>query len=119
MKDKKNDINIKISPFFLVEHGNNLVSLCLCTGIYKKDLFETRINGGIDGNGYVWDSLAKIFLQKMMPELLDKVKFDLESSMFCAFSENKNAILEFAITFHKMCEDESLMRELISRVELD
>ena len=58
-------------------------------------------------------------LQEIIPELLYKVKFDSESSMFCVFSENKKAIIEFAVAFHAMCEDENLMKELLSRAELD
>lgn len=84
---KKN--NKQFLPFFLVDHGS-CFSLCLCVGKYKEDLIEARFDDCFDGSGYAWEALARIFILEIMPEFLDKVKFDSESSMFCAFSDSKD-----------------------------
>jgi len=107
-----------IAPFIVVsyETGN---SLLLDVGSYKNELFETRQDEGFEGGGYDWESLAKIFLKEKKPELADVIGFDSESSMFCAYSQDLELLKDFAISFHYACEDDDLIRELFSRVELD
>ena len=58
----------KIAPFFWVNHEDQF-SVCLSTGEYKQELFETREEEGFEGNGYDWCALAKAFLKEYMPEL--------------------------------------------------
>jgi len=51
--------------------------------------------------------------------LHDTIDLDPEADMFCAYSNDKEALLEFALAFHDMCEDDGQMRDLFSRTELD
>ncbi len=39
--------------------------------------------------------------------------------MFCAYSEDKEALKEFILQFKKVCENEVLIMDLFSRTELD
>ena len=39
--------------------------------------------------------------------------------MFCAYSENKNALKDFILRFKDACENEKLILDLFSRAELD
>ena len=112
------DIKEKIKPFTLCEHEDS-ASLLLDVGDYKNNIFEERSDEGFEGNGYDWASLATVFLEEKVNHLSKYIEFDPEGSMFCVYSENKQAIIEFAIAFHEMCEDDELMRELFSRAELD
>lgn len=48
-------------------------------------------------NGYVWVSLALVFLEEKMPELSDAIDFDPEGSMFCAYSSKVDALARFAL----------------------
>lgn len=107
-----------IAPFKVVsyESGN---SLLLGVGFYKNELFETRQDEGFEGGGYDWESLAKIFLNEKKPELTDIINFDSEASMFCAYSQDLDALKDFVISFHDACEDDDLIRDLFSRAELD
>ncbi len=88
----------KIKPFFWVEHSTSY-SVCLNVGEYKNELFETREDEGFEGNGYDWVSLSKVFLSERMKALSEVVKFDPEGSMFCAYSENKEALQNFIISY--------------------
>jgi len=112
------DIKEEIKPFILSESTYN-VSLLLNVGSYKNHLFQVLFKNEFRGNGYDWTSLAKIFLKEKLPHLKASIQFDPEADMFCAYSENKKAIFEFAVAFHAMCEEENLMKELLARANLD
>ena len=107
-----------IQPFFYVE-GDTWASVCLNVSEYKDEIFQTRAGEGFTGNGYDWASLAQVFLAEQRADLLDKVQFDPESSMFCAYSHDKAALQDFALAFKHACEDEVLIADLFSRAQLD
>lgn len=108
----------EIAPFFWVEQGNE-ASVCLEAGEYLQEVFDTRSDEGFEGNGYDWGSLAQVFLDERCLELQDKIDFDPEADMFCAYSEDKAALADFILRFKKACEDKSLVLDLFSRAELD
>lgn len=116
-KVKNSDIADKIAPFILSESIDS-VSVLLNVGSYKNHLFQEQLQNGC-GNGYDWSALAKIFMKERLPDVKDAIHFDPEADMFCAYSENKKALIKFAAAFHEMCENEDGMRELLSHVELD
>lgn len=121
MKEIIMDINKfkkAISPFFWSERDNS-ASVCLDVGHYKKEIFSTREKEGFEGNGYDWASLAKIFLEEKQQDLVKLIKFDPEGSMYCAYSSDKDALKKFALSFKEACENENLIMDLFSRVELD
>lgn len=112
------DLQEKIKPFFWVEH-NNLYSVCLTVGEYLQEVFDTREDEGFEGNGYDWGSLAQVFLNEKCPELQEKIDFDPEGSMFVAYSENKEALIDFISKFKEACENREEILDLFSRAELD
>ncbi|URN96516.1 MAG: Imm51 family immunity protein [Candidatus Pristimantibacillus lignocellulolyticus] len=113
------EVEEKIIPFQLVAHSDGSISLILNVGEYKHEIFQTRTEEGFEGNGYDWGSLAAVFLKEKMPHLVDILRFDPEAGMFAAYTNNKEAILSFAISFREACEDDSLMKDLFSRAVLD
>ena len=112
-----NNFEASIKPFFWVEHDKS-VSVCLNVGEYKTEIFETREDEGFEGNGYDWTSLAQVFLEELTPDLLNLVKFDPEADMFCAYSDNEEALKSFITSFKEACENDSLIQDLFLRVEL-
>ncbi|MBW4085789.1 Imm51 family immunity protein [Paenibacillus sp. S150] len=108
-----------VEPFILVEQAHGGMSVILAAGSYRAELLSSRADEGFEGNGYDWTSLAAVFLEEKMPELAGTVHFDPEADMFCAYSDNREAILSFAAGFKKACEDEMLISELFSRAVLD
>lgn len=109
----------KIKPFLLVEHDNGSVSMILNVGSYKDEIFHIRADEGFEGNGYDWGSLAAVFLKERMPQLTGIIRFDPEASMFCAYSDNGEALQSFSIGFKEACEDDAVIKDLFSRAELD
>lgn len=86
---------------------------------YKQNVFGTRQEEGFLGNGYDWNSLATVFLEEKMPELVDALSFDSEAGLFSIESEDVEAVKKFAVGFKAMCNDESEMTDLLSRAILD
>jgi len=109
----------KIKPFLWVEHDNGSVSVILNVGSYKDVIFQLKADEGFEGNSYDWGSLAAVFLKEKMPQLTGMIGFDPEAGMFCAYSDNGEALRSFSIGFKEACEDDAVMRDLFSRAELD
>ncbi|EDN9972417.1 hypothetical protein JTZ08_002824 [Listeria monocytogenes] len=112
------DLEKKLEPFFWIEHKGS-VSLCLSAGNFKKEIFDSRKDEGFEGNGYDWCSLAWVFLNEKMPELKGKIDLDPEAEMFCAYSKNAMALQKFALGFRAICDDDEMMSNLFSQVEID
>lgn len=115
------DFNAQISPFYWVD-GENHCSVCMTdVSNYKQDIFDSRADEGFEGGGYDWQSLAVVFLQEKLPQLANSVRFDSESSMFCAYGTKENAadLQEFIIAFKQALDDNQLILDIFSRAELD
>ncbi|PJI26554.1 immunity 51 family protein [Prevotella intermedia] len=107
-----------IAPFFGVDH-KDMFSVCLNTGEYKHELFETREEEGFEGNGYDWCSLVKVFLKEYMPELKEDIQHDPEAGMYCAYSSDADVLRAFIIKFREVCDNETLIYDLFSRAEIE
>lgn len=108
----------EIAPFFWVEQSAG-ASVCLMAGEYLQEIFDTRADEGFIGSGYDWSSFAQVFLDEKCSDLQEKINFDPEADMFCAYSKDKDALAEFILRFKKACEDKVLISDLFSRIELD
>ena len=108
----------EIAPFFWVEQRSG-ASVCLSAGGYLQDIFDTRADEGFIGNGYDWGSLAQVFLDERCPNLQEKISFDPEADLFCAYSGDSEALADFILCFRKACEDKALIADLFSRAEPD
>lgn len=107
-----------IKPFFWIEHKDDF-SVCLEAGSYKNEIFSTKKEDGFEGNGYDWTSLAKTFLAEKLPQLNESIDFDSEAEMFSAYSTNEDALRTFVVEFKKTCEDETLIEDLFSKIQID
>ncbi len=109
----------EIAPFCWVEQSNG-ASVCLTMDKgYLQEVFDARAEEGFIGNGYDWGSLAQVFLEEKCPELQEKIGFDPEADMFCAYAEDKDALADFILKFKRVCEDNNEISDLFSRAELD
>ena len=118
------DINKQLEPFKLMvfDEGTEDVWATLVLWLnedYKQNVFDTRQDDRFLGNGYDWNSLATVYLEEKMPELVDALSFDSEEGLFSIGSEDVEAVKKFAIRFKALCDDESEMMDLLSRATLD
>lgn len=113
------EFNCEITPFFWVKQRAG-ASVCLSAGNgYLQEIFDTRADEGFIGNGYDWSSLAQVFLDEHCSHLQEKITFDPEADMFCAYSKDKYALADFILQFKKACENKPLIADLFSRAEAD
>ena len=117
-------LNKQLEPFKLMvfDEGTEDVWATLVLWLnedYKQNVFDTRQEEGFLGNGYDWNSLATVFLEEKMPELVDALSFDSEAGLFSIGSEDVEAVKKFALGFKAMCDDDSEMMDLLSRATLD
>ena len=108
-----------IDPFSWHEHDNEASVTLYASDGYKKDLFKTRKKDGFRGTGYDWESLAQAFLNEVMPEIKESIKFDSENGMFCAYSSDLEALKTFAVSFKNACEDDALLHRVFSHAKPD
>ena len=109
----------QIAPFFWVKTTSGF-SACLDAGDYKKELFESRVGEGFEGNGYDWTALAQVYLdEQCTAEIQNEISFDPEAGMFSAVSENEEALKKFILGFKQACEDKALLEDLFSRAKID
>ena len=118
------DLNEQLEPFKLMvfDEGTEDVWATLVRWLnedYKQNVFDTRQEEGFLGNGYDWNSLATVFLEEKMPELVDALSFDSEAGLFSIGSEDVEAVKKFAVGFKALFDDESEMTDLLSRATLD
>ena len=118
------EINKQLEPFKLMvfDEGTEDVWATLVLWLnedYKQNVFDTRLEEGFVGNGYDWNSLAIVFLEEKMPELMEVLSFDSEAGLFSIGSEDVGAVKQFAIRFKAMFDDESEMTDLLSRAKLN
>ena len=118
------ELNKQLEPFKLMvfDEGTEDVWATLVLWLnedYKQNVFDTRQEEGFVGNGYDWNSLANVFLEEKMPELMGVLSFDSEAGLFSIGSENVEAVKKFAIGFKALCDNESEMTALFRRVTLD
>ena len=105
------------TPFIFMESERSC-SLLLSDGrmVEKCPIFEEL--EGWAGNGYDWTSVARTVIAEQLPQLQDAVSFDPEAGMFVAYGP-RAAIHALAATMAAVFHDDSKLRDLLSRSELD
>nr|WP_302476098.1 Imm51 family immunity protein [Acinetobacter sp. Marseille-Q1618] len=86
---------------------------------FQSQIFQSRADEGVEGNGYDWASLASAYVDKQLPELVEVVKFDPEADMFCAYSDDAEALKKFILIFRQALDKPEFMIEIFSDAELD
>lgn len=106
-----------ISPFSILDLDGSY-SLVLTAGCgYMDDLFKERENEGLLPNGYGWEALAMAFIETECPEYKDKIDFDSESGMFCAYSSEQATLESFVQAFKAACEDGDRIRKVLAKAD--
>lgn len=108
----------EIEPFEWSENDNNACVYLDVRG-YLQDVFDSRSAEGFEGNGYDWESLAKVFIQERCPEALGQLIFDSEAGLFCVYSKQKEMLRKFICLFKNACERKGVILDLFTRAKLD
>ena len=119
MPDSDRTDKSSYAPFILAEHGKYR-SLILSDRdmIAKAHVFEERKAEGWIGSGYDWTSVARVLLIEQLPDLQSDISFDPEAGMFSA-SGARPALERLATAMLAAFESDEILRDLLSRAELD
>lgn len=79
-----------MTPLKLIETGPGKYSLLLDAGTTPADDVVDEL--GHEPNGYFWDGLAQWLIQTRVPEVADRLRFDSEGGMFCAYGTDREAL---------------------------
>src|SRR5688572_13482797 len=104
----------QFAPGTLVDHGDGHYSLIYSAFPDFQDVFARR---GLQGGGYTWHGMVVHLLEENAPEALDALDFDPEASMFCALSDDINALKAVARMLKKL-EELDVVKDIIENVDL-
>jgi Immunity protein 51 len=104
------------SPSRLVEHDNGSYSLCFDDFDVHYDFFEAR---ELQGGGYTWHAVVESLVRLHAPQLVDRVKYDPEGSMFVAYGDHRDALLTVAQLIRRANDDESVLLEAVEAADPD
>ncbi len=101
-------------PGVLVEHEGGKYSVVYTSFPALDPEAEAR---GIQGGGYTWHGLVVHLMKEQAPSHLDRVAFDPEASMFCAYGNDLEALGSVAKALAHL-EDEELRKKLLATVDV-
>ena len=108
----------KYAPFTLIAGDNPSLILSDDDMSLRVSVFEEKEDEGWLGNGYDWTAIARVVVDEKIPDAKDKLEFDPEAGMFCALGSIES-LERLGAEMKKVFDDENLLRDVLSRAELD
>ncbi len=102
-----------ISPFTLIETSPGKFSLLLSEFEPANEVFEPA---GSEGGGYAWEAVARHIVENVESELEDRLDFDSESSMFCAYGEDRDALAALGTKLTRLFHDHRALAKIVDVV---
>jgi len=69
---------------------------------------------GHEPNGYFWEGVARYLVQTEAPALADRILYDPEGSMFCAYAESRDVLEALAALMRPLTTDAARVRRLVT-----
>jgi hypothetical protein len=104
---------MSIEPFVLVETSPGAFSLLLDDLDELSGPFKAA---GHAGNGYSWQAVAQQVVETSLSELEDRIDFDSEANMFCAYSSEREALARLAEVLAEVARSRKRLTQLIGSV---
>ena len=104
----------QFAPGTLVDHGDGHYSLIYSAFPDFDDVFSRK---GLQGGGYTWHGMVVHLLEENAPDALEALDFDPEGSMFCALSDDLEALRAVARMLSKL-ESRDVVADIIENVDL-
>jgi hypothetical protein len=104
----------QFAPGTLVDHGDGHYSLLYSSFPAFGDVFAAK---GLQGGGDTWRGMVVHLLEEQAPDALEAIEFDPEANMFCAVSDDLNALRAVAKALVKL-QDRDVVRDIVEHVDL-
>ena len=108
-------MNQDVKPF-IISVGEGSFSLLLTEFEAGAEIFE---DAGYESGGYSWHGVADALMRRHEPQLVDKIKFDCESSMFCAYGPDRVALEELAALLKRAMSEPELLAQALENADPD
>lgn len=106
-----------IKPFDIMKHSDNDFSITLDEDDFNYDwLGEVRSQSEY-GDGYDYEEVFKLHIDRELPYLNSSLKYDSESGMFCVYCNNVEKTEELVYELSCLYKDEKKMLDLIKEVK--
>ena len=105
-------------PFLLITGKYESLILSDKDMAARLSVFEERADEGWLGNGYDWTSIAKVLLDEKLSDIQGDVAFDPEAGMFSAHGPLA-ALKRLGQEMKQVFDNETILRDMLSRAELD
>ena len=102
------------APGRLIDYEDGIYGLVYSEFPDFGDLFERK---GLQGGGDTWHGMVVHLLEEHAPDVLESLDFDPEANMFCARSDDLNALKAVALILRKL-EDRNVVADLVEHVDL-
>ena len=105
-----------IAPFTLVETSAGNHSLLLTRFDPADQVFERY---ELDGGGYAWETVARHMIAEDASDLDDRIGFDPEASMFCAYGSDREALHQLGERLAAVFRDPARLAAIIETIGPD
>ena len=105
-----------VTPFKLVETSPGKYSLLLTTFDPADEVFERY---ELEGGGYAWEAVARHVIEHDASDLEDRVGFDPEGSMFCAYGDDRDALSQLGVRLAAIFRDPPRLAAIIEAIGPD
>jgi hypothetical protein len=72
-----------------------------------------------EGNGYCWEDHITQILERIAPDLLEHIEFDVEAGLFCAYAETKAHQQRFIDLLNPIFSDLDILAEHVTMADRD
>ena len=100
-------------PFELVETSPGQFSLLFSKFEAAAEVFE---EAGVEGGGYAWAAVARHVVDNDATELKERIDFDPEASLFCAFGEDRAALTTLGARLAQLLHDKRRLAQIVDAI---
>lgn len=104
-----------MKPLKLVETDPGRHSLLLDAGSTPADRVVAGL--GREPHGYFWDAMAHWLIRTRVPAVADRVRFDSEGGMFCAYGTDQEALVLLGTALAEVANGPEQVPALIEEAE--
>ncbi|MBT8225858.1 MAG: hypothetical protein HKP61_14315 [Dactylosporangium sp.] len=101
-----------MSPTRLIETRPGRFSLLLDAG--TTDVDDVILQLGHEPNGYFWEGVAQLLVSTEAPALQERLSYDPEGGMFCAYGEDRRALEALAALIDAVAASSDRLRQLVA-----
>lgn len=106
-------VSADLTPFTLIETSPGKFSLLLQEFEPASEVFEAA---GSEGGGYAWEAVARHLVENDATNLQERLAFDPEASMFCAYGDDRAALAELGARLARLFHDHRALATVVESI---